>query len=276
MLNKKIPVNCSLTALVLLFLLTFNPATAIVPSGQSDDLPSLKGKKILMVWGGWEGHEPRQFTEKIKPHLEKLGAIVTVSDSLGIYANEKLMASFDLIIQSWTMGQISGDQEKGLLNAVRNGTGIAGVHGGIGDSFRNNPTYQYMVGGQWVAHPGGIVDHTVEITDQNDPVTRGIEDFKIKSEQYYLHVDPNMKVLATTTFNADHDDWIDGAVIPVVWKKTYGKGRVFYFAVGHVAKDFDTPEAMEILTRGIRWASGSKYLPKEEWVNPVYPGKNSK
>lgn len=274
MIKKFFSVSCSLTAVILLFLLSVSQATASVPSVQPDELPSLKGKKILMVWGGWKNHEPLQFTEKVKPRLEELGAIVTVSDSLGIYTNEKLMSSFDLIIQSWTMGQISGEQEKGLLNAVRNGAGIAGVHGGLGDSFRNNTGYQYMVGGQFVAHPGGIIDHTVEITNSNDPVTRGIKDFKIKSEQYYMHVDPNINVLATTTFTAEHDDWVDGAVMPVVWKKTFGKGRVFYFSVGHVAKDFDIPEAMEILIRGIRWASGSKYLPKEEWMSPVYPGKN--
>jgi uncharacterized protein len=258
-----------LTALCLLLMM----AGPFAGFAQNDELPSLKGKKILMVWGGWESHEPRQVTEKIKLRLEQQGAIVTVSDSLGIYANEKLMPTFDLIIQSWTMGKIKGEHEKGLLNAVRNGAGIAGIHGGLGDSFRENTEYQYMVGGQWVSHPGNIKDYTVEITDKNDPVTRGINDFKMRSEQYYMHVDPNVKVLATTTFTGEHHDWIDKAVIPVAWKKTYGKGRVFYLSVGHVAKDLDTPEAMEILIRGIRWASGSKYLPKEEWVSPVYPGK---
>ena len=236
-----------------------------------EDLPSLKGKKILMVWGGWKGHEPKEFNDKIQPLLTEMGAEVTVSDSLGIYADEALMATFDLIIHSWTMGKITKEQEKGLLNAIRNGAGIAGVHGGLGDSFRESTGFQYMAGGQFVAHPGGVFEHSVDITDTADPVTRGINSFRIKTEQYYLHVDPNVKVLATTTFSGDHDDWVDGAVIPAAWKKTYGKGRVFYFAIGHVAKDFDTPEAMEILLRGIRWASGSKYLPKEQWMSPVYP-----
>jgi len=269
MITKNFTSKCSMAALCLLIIMT----GAFTGFAQADGLPSLKGKKILMVWGGWEGHEPRQVTEKIKPRLEQLGAIITVSDSLGIYANEKLMATYDLIIQAWTMGKIKGEQEKGLLNAVRNGAGIAGIHGGLGDSFRENTEYQYMVGGQWVAHPGNVKDYTVEITDKNDAVTRGINDFKMHSEQYYMHVDPNVKVLATTTFTGDHNNWIDKAVIPVAWKKTYGKGRVFYLSLGHVAKDLDSPEAMEILIRGIRWASGSKYLPKEEWMSPVYPGK---
>jgi len=271
MITKSYFGKFSLLVLFTLFVLNLKPVNAVTPP---EDLPSLKGKKILMVWGGWEGHEPEQFTYKLKPLLEKEGAIITVSDSLGVYTNKELMSSVDLIIQAWTMGKITNEQEKGLLEAVKKGTGLAGVHGGLGDSFRNNTEYQYMVGGQWVAHPGGVIDYTVEITDHNDPVTRGIKDFKMHSEQYYMHVDPNVKVLATTTFSADHDDWIDGAVMPVAWKKTYGKGRVFYLSVGHVAKDFDVPEAMEILVRGVKWASGSKYLPKEEWVNPVYPGKN--
>lgn len=271
MITNSFSGKLSLLILFSFFLFNTKPVAAMAPP---DELPSLKGKKILMVWGGWEGHEPRQFTEKLKPVLEKEGAIITVSDSLGVYTNKELMSSVDLIIQAWTMGKISKEQEKGLLGAVKNGAGLAGVHGGLGDSFRENTEYQYMVGGQWVAHPGGIIDHTVEITDHNDPVTKGIKNFGMHSEQYYMHVDPNVKVLATTTFNADHNDWIDGAVIPVAWKKTYGKGRVFYFSVGHVAKDFDVPEAMEILVRGTKWASGSKYLPTEEWVSPVYPGKN--
>ena len=271
MMTNSFTGKISLLFLFTLFVLNMKPAVAITPS---DELPSLKGKKILMVSGGWEGHEPKQFTYKLKEKLDEQGAIVTVSDSLGVYTDKELMSSVDLIIQAWTMGKISKEQEKGLLDAVKSGTGLAGVHGGLGDSFRENTEYQYMVGGQWVAHPGGVIDYTVEITDKNDPVTKGIKDFKMHSEQYYMHVDPNVKVLATTTFNADHNDWIDGAVIPVAWKKTYGKGRVFYLSVGHVAIDFDVPEAMEILVRGVKWAGGSKYLPKENWIEPVYPGKN--
>ncbi len=240
---------------------------------ESDNLPSLKGKKVLMVWGGWNGHHPKELTEKVKAWLESQGAIVTVSDSLGVYTNKEIMDNTDLIFQSVTMSKITGEQEKGLLNAVKNGAGLAGTHGGLGDSFRENTEYQFMVGGQWVAHPGGVRDYTVEITDKKDPVSNGLSDFKIKSEQYYMHVDPNVKVLATTTFSADPDEWIEGAVIPVAWKKMYGNGRVFYISVGHTPADFDIPDSWELLTRGIRWASGSKYAQKEKWMSPVYPGK---
>jgi len=140
---------------------------------------------------------------------------------------------------------------------VRNGVGLAGWHGGLGDSFRNSPEYQFMVGGQWVAHPGGKVDYKVNIIDHDDPITKGLSDFKMRSEQYYMHVDPINKVLATTTYSGEHDPWIKGVVMPVVWKKMYGKGRVFYSSLGHSAGDFEVHEALEITKRGMLWASGS-------------------
>ena len=111
-----------------------------------------------------------------------------------------------------------------------------------------------MVGGQWVAHPGGVIDYRVNIIS-DDPIVAGLEDFDMHSEQYYMHVDPSNEVLATTTFNGDHAYWIDGVVMPVAWKRMYGQGRVFYASVGHVAKDFEVPEALEIVKRGMMWAS---------------------
>jgi type 1 glutamine amidotransferase len=232
--------------------------------------PSLKGKKVLLVWGGWKGHEPEQCKDIFVPWMESEGAEVIVSDSLGIYTDAEFMESLDLVVQTWTMGKISKEQEKGLLNAVKSGVGLAGWHGGLGDSFRNNTEYQFMVGGQWVAHPGGVIDYDVNISNKKDYVTKGLKPFKMKSEQYYMHLDPNVNVLVTTKFTGDHALWIDGAVMPVVWKKTYGEGRVFYNSLGHVASDFDVPEALEIMKRGIRWASESKYSEKEEWVSPAY------
>ena len=191
-------------------------------------------------------------------------------DSLDAYLKYDLKKDIDLVVQAWTMGQIEGNQENALLEAVRGGVGLAGWHGGLGDSFRNNTEYQFMVGGQWVAHPGGVIDYRVNIIDHDDPLTKGLSDFEMHSEQYYVHVDPNVKVLATTTFNGQHADWIDGNIVPVVWKKYYGRGRVFYSSLGHVADDFKVPQALEIQKRGIIWASQSKYETREELLQPVY------
>ena len=142
------------------------------------------------------------------------------------------MNALSLVVPCWTMGEITGDQSKGLLNAVRGGVGIAGWHGGMGDSFRGNTEYQFMVGGQWVEHPGGIIDYEVNITKPEDAIVAGLSDFRMHSEQYYMHVDPSNEVLATTTVGGDPYPWIEGCVMPAVWKRMYGEGRVFYSALG--------------------------------------------
>ena len=128
-----------------------------------------------------------------------------------------------------------------------------------------------MTGGQWVAHPGGVIDYQVNITDQEDDVTNGLKDFKINSEQYFMHVDPNVKVLATTTFTGEHANWINGCVMPVTWKKMYGKGRIFYTSLGHNLNHVtEVPTALEMIKRGIEWASASKYQAPEDWISAAY------
>lgn len=212
------------------------------------------GKKALFVWGGWEGHEPKQCVDLFAPILEKEGFEVTISDSLDTYLETEFMRSQDLIVQVYTMSTITPEQEKGLLETIKAGTGYAGWHGGMADAFRNNTEYQFMVGGQWVAHPGNIIDYTVNITS-SDPIVTGLHDFQMHSEQYYMHVDPGNEVLATTKFSGEHCEWIAGTVMPVVWKRRWGAGRVFYNALGHVRSDFDVMEATEIQRRGMLWAA---------------------
>jgi len=213
-------------------------------------------KKLLFVWGGWDGHEPRQCVEVMAPVMQSEGFDVEVSETLDSFADEDKMGSLDVVVPVWTMGAITGKQEQGLLKAVRSGVGIAGWHGGMGDAFRPNCDYQFMVGGQWVAHPGGIVKYRVNIVDREDPITAGLSDFDMESEQYYMHVDPSNEVLATTTFAGTiTEPWTQGVVMPVAWKRSYGAGRVFYLSLGHVAKDFSVPEVPEIMKRGIAWAA---------------------
>lgn len=212
-------------------------------------------KNALMVWGGWDGHEPGQCVDVFAPFLQEQGYDVRIADSLDVYLDEPYMKSLNLVVPVWTMGEITGDQENGLLQAIESGVGIAGWHGGMADAFRQNTTYQFMVGGQWVAHPGGIIDYTVQIIRQDDPITAGLSDFAMTSEQYYMHVDPCNEVLATTTFSGEYTPWIDGCIMPVVWKRRWGLGRVFYTSLGHVAADFAVPEARTIVQRGMLWAS---------------------
>ena len=156
-----------------------------------------KQKSVLFVYGGWEGHEPEKCRDIFVPWLKDQGFKVTVSASLDAYLDQEIMNSIDLIIQIYTMSSITKEQEKMLLSAVRDrGVAIAGWHGGLADAFRMNTEYQFMIGGQWVAHPGGIIDYEVNIIDKKDPITDGLNDFKVHSEQYYMHVDPSNKVLA--------------------------------------------------------------------------------
>jgi hypothetical protein len=183
------------------------------------------------------------------------GFQVEIADTLDVYLDPEKLASFDLISQVWTMGKISREQLQGLLTAVKGGVGFAGWHGGSGDAFREATEYQFMVGGQWVAHPGGVIDYHVHITDPFDPITAGLKDFDMHSEQYYMHVDPSNIVLANTIFGGQYAPWIEGVVMPVVWKKRWGQGKVFYSSLGHVARDFNVPEAREIVRRGLLWCS---------------------
>src|SRR5262249_7938524 len=113
-------------------------------------------KSALIVWGGWQGHQPESSARLFAGILREAGYQVELSDTLDAYLNAEKLQSFSLIVPTWTMGTIKPEQERGLLDAVRSGVGVAGWHGTMGDSFRNNTEYQFMVGGQWVAHPGNI------------------------------------------------------------------------------------------------------------------------
>jgi len=217
-----------------------------------------KKPRALVVYGGWDGHEPEPCAKRFEAWLKERGFDVNVQPTLDAYLDPKMMKDLALIIPLWTMGTITGDQRKALDEAVKSGVGLAGWHGGMCDAFRQDTEYQFMTGGQWVAHPGGVIDYTVVDLDPSDATTKGLKTFKMKSEQYYMHTDPGNNVLAWTVFEGKKKHgapWIKGTKMPVVWKRMWGKGRVFYTSLGHVNKDFDVPEAFEIMKRGIQWAA---------------------
>ena len=237
----------AILSLAIIFVLT---APALPDSAQTGNK-----KKALFVWGGWEGHEPKQCVDIFAPWLQEQGFEVEVSHTLDSYLDAAKLKSLDLIVHVFTMSEIKPEQEKGLEEAVKSGVGLAGWHGGLADAHRSSVEYEFMVGGQWVAHPGGVIPYEVNIVSHDDPITKGLADFKMNSEQYYMQVDPIVEVLVTTTFSGQYASWIEGVVMPVGWKKMYGKGRVFYTSLGHVAKDFDIPEAREVVKRGLLWAA---------------------
>jgi uncharacterized protein len=211
-------------------------------------------RKALIVWGGWNGHEPEQGAEIIRQFLVEDGFDVRVENTTTAFADPSIH-ELSLIVPIYTMSRIEKEEVSNLVEAVKGGVGLAGYHGGMADAFRNEVDYQFMVGGQWVAHPGNIIDYSVDVAKPEDPIMAGIERFAYRSEQYYMHVDPSNEVLATTTFTGDHAPWIDGVVMPVVWKRRHGEGRVFYSSLGHVASEFEVREMRTILRRGMNWAA---------------------
>ncbi|MBU1335356.1 MAG: ThuA domain-containing protein [Alphaproteobacteria bacterium] len=211
-------------------------------------------REALIVWGGWSGHEPEQCARIYKSWLEEDGFKVYVEDTTEAFADPSIH-DLSLIVPIFTMSKIEKEEVSNLTKAVENGVGLAGHHGGMADAFRDAVDYQFMVGGQWVAHPGNIIDYRVDITRPDDPITAGVSSFPYRSEQYYMHVDPSNEVLATTTFTGEHASWIDGVTMPVVWKRKHGKGRVFYSSLGHVSSEFAVPEMATMLRRGVNWAA---------------------
>jgi type 1 glutamine amidotransferase len=179
-------------------------------------------REALIVWGGWSGHEPEQCAGIVAGMLEDEGFKVHVESTTAALAAPGL-AGMSLVVPIVTMSKIEKEELANLATAVRGGTGLAGFHGGMCDAFREAAEYQFMCGGQWVAHPGNIIDYRVNILRRDDPVMQGVDDFDYQSEQYYMHVDPSNEVLATTTFSGEHADWIDGVIMPWFGSAVTGK-----------------------------------------------------
>ena len=217
-------------------------------------------KRALFVTGGWDGHTPTESADVFTAELKEAGYEVARRDSLDAFADTDLLAEQDLIVPVWTFGELGKEQWKGLDAAVHAGAGLAGFHGGIIDAFRTHTEYQWMTGGQWVAHPGNCIpSYQVDITDPAHEITKGLKPFTLRdTEQYYVHVDPANHVLCTTTFTGEHGDatrYAAGTVMPYAWTRQWGQGRVFVACWGHTYKDFDVPEAREIVKRGMIWAT---------------------
>ncbi len=219
-------------------------------------------KKALIFQGGWDGHEPELVAKRFASLLEKHGYRCTISDTQDCLADLDALKALDLIVPCWTMGEIRPEYSMNVSKAVASGVGLAGCHGGMCDAFRNDVEWQFMTGGQWVAHPGcDGVNYMVNVRRGSSPIVEGIEDFPVCSEQYYLHIDPAVEVLATTRFPLvpyyhSSNKPVD---MPVAWTKFWGNGRVFYCSLGHHDDVFDkSPEAQLLMERGMVWAAEGK------------------
>ncbi len=227
-------------------------------------------RNALVVRGGWEGHKPVEATELFLPFLEESGFDVRVEESNEVYADARVMAATDLVLQSVTMSDISREASHGLRTAVEQGTGLAGWHGGIADSYRNDADYLQLIGGQFATHPSKHPDHcagdetdnflpyTVKITDlgRSHEITAGLADFELHTEQYWVLHDDLIDVLATTTHPVQpYHPWHRPITSPAVWTRLWGAGRVFVATPGHSPDVLRDENVRTIVERGILWAS---------------------
>lgn len=210
-------------------------------------------KHALFVCGGWDGHQPEKIVDLFAGELKSRGYAVQIDHELGRLADPAALRAYSLIFPCWTMGKLAPEESKGLQEAVRGGVNLGGIHGGMGDAFRGDLDYEWMTGGHFVGHPH-VGDYVVRVTNPAHPITAGLpESFPYRSEQYYMMVDPGIQVLATTEYS------YDGATctMPVAWTKQWGKGRVFYSALGHAPSEFtEFPSALRLTVQGLLWAAG--------------------
>jgi type 1 glutamine amidotransferase len=227
-------------------------------------------KKALIFWGGWDGHEPELIAKRFAGILEANGFSVELSNNLDCLADLAALEDLDLLAPVWTMGALTRELATNVSEAVAAGVGLAGCHGGMCDAFRENVLWQFITGGNWVSHPGGDgVEYAVNILNTSSPLTEGIADFTVRSEHYYLHVDPAVEVLATTPFpNVRWYHSANGAVqMPAAWTKRWGHGRVFYNSLGHHNDVFDVPGARELMTRGLLWAAEGRRIARDKGLS---------
>jgi type 1 glutamine amidotransferase len=236
-------------------------------------------RSALILCGGWDGHEPKLITERFKKFLESENFEVAVEESLEVLLDLDRLKALDLFIPVWTMNpELPRPYFESVAEAIGSGVGLAGCHGGMCDAFRVNVLWQFITGANWVAHPGcDGTKYRINITSKSNPLTEGIGDFEIASEQYYLHVDPANEVLATTRFPVVK--WYHSANgevdVPQVWTRKWGHGRVYYNALGHHNDVFEIPQAWELMKRGLLWAADGKRIAVEkglsadEWKNTV-------
>ena len=224
-------------------------------------------KKAMIFQGGWDGHEPQLTSKRFARLLNEEGVQTEIYDTLDCLADAEKLLDYDLFVACWTMGDIKGEYCNNISNAIAHGAGIAGCHGGMCDSFRQSTQWQFITGGQWVEHPGGDgTPYMVNICHGSSPIIEGLEDFPVSSEQYYVHIDPAIEVLATTRFPQVNGYYAANKVVdvPVVWTKYWGLGRVFYTSLGHHDDVFDkSPTSEVIMKRGMMWAIEGKQYAKD-------------
>ena len=236
-------------------------------------------RRALILCGGWPGHDPEAIAARFDGALRDAGCDTEIIRSTRPFADREWLGRFDLLVPVWSYtgeNVLPDAWAVNIADAVADGMGVAGCHGGMCDAFRESVLWQFMTGSQWVAHPSVpfihctpavpsraedfLRDYRVRIVDRGSPITRDLNDFDMRSELYYLHLDPSVHVLAETTVTDGGSGFAphltDGPVtMPVAYTRRWGRGRVFYCSLGHSDAEFDRfPGAWALMRRGLLWA----------------------
>lgn len=212
---------------------------------QKPDQPATGKIKTLLLTGG-PVHDGKAIGDVVFEAMNMTGKfdITRVHGDLDALLTDRI-APFELVVFYWTMDQINESQKRGLMNHIAAGNGFVTFHSGA-DSFRGDPDYRSFVGGYFIGHPK-YRQYQVSVTENDSPITKDIVEFMITDEQYYLDYNPQVNVLA----NGLHK----GKTMPVLWTKDWGKGRIFYNALGHDAKACQQEVFQKLMIRGALWAA---------------------
>ena len=153
---------------------------------------------------------------------------------------------FQTVLFYTDIGELTTEQEAGLLDYIEAGGGFFGLHTAAA-SFRESEGYHDMLNGFFNGH-SPYMDFSVSISDTDHPITQGLTDFEVKDELYYLKHNPDTSHHLMHAYDNTKDE-----THVMAFHHTYGKGRVFYFALGHDMVVLENPSFQEVIRRGVLW-----------------------
>ena len=205
-----------------------------------------KVKTLLLVGG--TVHDWKGIGDVVEKTLQDAGKfdVTRVNNDLDAFLPEKIKP-YKLVVFYWTLGELTAEQKQGILGHISQGNGFVTFHSGA-DSFRGDRDWHDFVGGHFVTHPR-YRQYQVSITTEKHPISQGIDEFMTTDEQYILDYEKDkMTVLGNGLYQ--------GQLMPALWVKPHGKGRVFYNSGGHDSKATAQPMFQKLLVRGCLWAAG--------------------
>ncbi len=215
--------------------------------------------KVLIVTGFDVGpHKWEESAKLVQAILEKTERFdVTVSMDKEVFASPHLSDYSALVLcyGFWNEPDPSEPAKTGLVNYVKKGGNVVALHFAC-SSFQDWSEYAQLLGRVWKKGVGGhgpYGEFTVNIKNQEHPVTKGLEDFKTEDELYAkLTGDAEIEVLASA-----YSDWSKN-VEPMVFAKRYGEGRVIQNVLGHGIDSKQNANYQKLLVRCVEWAATGK------------------